>query len=74
MITIYGKESCAYCTMAKTLCEGKGVEYEYLMLNEDYTPQQFFEKFPSARTFPQIVVEDKNIGGYNELTEYFKNE
>jgi len=74
MITIYGKESCAYCTMAKTLCEQKGVEYEYLMLNEDYTPPQFFEKFPSARTFPQIVVEDKNIGGYNELMEYFENE
>jgi len=74
MITIYGKESCAYCNMAKTLCEQKGVEYEYLMLKEDYTPPQFFEKFPSERTFPQIVVEDKNIGGYNELMEYFENE
>ena len=35
MIKIYGKDNCAYCNMAKQLCESKGLDYEYLMLDED---------------------------------------
>lgn len=73
MITIYGKEYCSYCTMAKNLCEQKGVEYTYLMLGEDYDADEFSEKFPTARTFPQIVVDEEAIGGFNELREHFDN-
>ena len=69
MITIYGKENCGYCSMSKTLCESKGVEYTYLQLGEDYTADEFYEKFPSARTFPQITIEGDSIGGFNELRE-----
>lgn len=67
MVTIYGKPSCGYCVMAKSLCEQKGVEYEYLTLQEDYTTEEFFEKFPTARTFPQITMNGEAIGGYTEL-------
>ena len=31
---------------------------------------QLFEKFPGARTFPQIRVDGKNIGGYTEFKEF----
>jgi glutaredoxin 3 len=55
--------------MAKNLCEQKGLEYQYKMLNEDYTPPEFFDLFPGARTFPQIVVDGKHVGGFNELKE-----
>ena len=30
--------------------------------------------FRSVRTMPQIVIEDKHIGGYNELIEYFADQ
>lgn len=73
MITIYGKPNCGYCNMAKTLCEQRGVEYSYLSLGEDYDADEFAEKFPTARTFPQIVVDDQTVGGFNELREYFDN-
>ena len=69
MVKIYGKENCAYCSMAKQLCESKGVEFEYLMLDEDYTQEEFFETFPGARTFPQIIKDGENIGGFMELRE-----
>ena len=67
MVTIYGKPSCGYCVMAKSLCEQKGVEYEYLTIQEDYTTEEFFEKFPTARTFPQITMDGEAIGGSTEL-------
>lgn len=74
MIVIYGKEACGYCTMSKTLCEQRGVSYEYKNLGTDYTDDEFFKTFPSARTFPQITINEQVIGGFNELREYFENE
>ena len=72
MITIYGKPSCGYCGMAKTLCETKSVEYTYKQLGEDYTADEFQELFPAARTFPQITNDEATIGGFNELRDYFE--
>ena len=69
MVKIFGKDNCAYCNMAKQLCESKGVEYEYLMLGEDYQQEEFFSTFPGARTFPQIILNGENIGGFNELRD-----
>jgi glutaredoxin 3 len=39
------------------------------MLDEDFTREELFEKFPTARTFPQIVVDGESIGGFTELKE-----
>jgi glutaredoxin len=30
------------------------------------------EAFPNARTVPQIIFDDKNIGGYEELVQKLK--
>tara|TARA_B100000085_G_scaffold189657_1_gene173542 strand:+ start:123 stop:344 length:222 start_codon:yes stop_codon:yes gene_type:complete len=69
MITIYGKPRCPFCDRAKALCEQKGLEYEYKMLDADYTAEELFEKVPSARTFPQIFIDGESIGGYQQLEE-----
>jgi len=34
-------------------------------------PELFEELGKQVRTIPQIVIDKKHIGGYNELTEYF---
>ena len=67
MIEIYGKPRCPFCDRAKALCEQKGLEYEYKMLDADYTAEELFEKVPNAKTFPQIFIDDKSIGGYTDL-------
>jgi glutaredoxin len=72
MVTIYGKPACSYCVMAKTLCEQKSVPFQYLTLDKDYTTEEFFDKFPTARTFPQIMIESEAIGGYSELEKRLK--
>ena len=40
------------------------------MLNEDYSRDQFFEIFPTAKTFPQIIINGEKIGGYHELERW----
>jgi len=65
-VEIYSKPQCPYCDMAKKLAESKGHELTYRMLDEDFTREQLFEVFPTARTFPQIIVDGEKIGGYTE--------
>ena len=70
MIEIYGKTQCPYCDRAKALAEQKGYDFKYFMLDEDFTREELFEKFPGARTFPQIKVHGENIGGYTEFEQW----
>ena len=73
MIEIYGKTQCPYCDMAKALCEQKGLDFEYKLFGEDFSREELMETFPGARTFPQIKIDGKNIGGYTEFEEYMRD-
>jgi len=73
MIEIFGKTQCPYCDKAKSLCEKEGLEYTYKQLDTDFTREELFEEFPTARTFPQIRVDGNAIGGYDQLAEYVKH-
>ena len=68
-VEIYSIPNCTYCSKAKFLAEhsGKVHEVEYKMMGAHYSAADVRELFPTARTFPQIVVDDKPIGGYTEL-------
>ena len=72
-IQIYSKPNCQYCTKTKQLIKTLGFEYEEKMFGKDFnTPEELYEAIGKrVRTIPQIVIEDKHIGGYNELIEYF---
>ena len=67
MIEIYGKEQCGFCDMAKKLCESKNLEYNYYQLNREFTRDEMMEMFPDAKSFPQIKIDSKSIGGYQQL-------
>jgi len=70
MIEIWGKPHCPFCEQAKQLCEMRGLTYTYKELATHFTREEVLEEFPGARTFPQIKVDGKIVGGYNELTKY----
>lgn len=74
MIKVYSKENCAYCSQAKRYLEKINKPYESLMLNEDFSRDDVVAKFPTARTFPIIVIDNEYIGGYNELRKYYEGD
>jgi glutaredoxin len=43
------------------------------MLDEDFTREELFEQFPTARTFPQVRINGTAIGGYDNLLEWHTN-
>jgi len=67
---IYSKTNCGYCDRAKL----RLAKYnpKIYMLDTDYTREDFFEKFPNAKTFPQIILNGEKIGGYHELEKWFE--
>lgn len=69
--TIWSKEICPYCIQAKKLLEFKGVEYQEKKIGADYTKEDLLEEIPTARSVPQIIIDDQVIGGYTELKKYF---
>ena len=72
-IVIYSKPNCIYCDKSNALVKGLGLTYEEKMFGKDFkTPDELFEAVgKQVRTMPQIIIDDKHIGGYNELVEYF---
>ena len=73
MIEIYGKPACPSCTKAKALCESREYEFEYYTLGTDFTREELFEQFPTARTFPQIKIGGTSVGGFEQMVEYIDN-
>lgn len=69
---VWSKQMCPYCDMAKSLLKQKEIEYEERKIGEDWTKEQLLEAIPGVRSVPQIVLDDKLIGGYDQLKEYFK--
>ena len=72
-IEIYGKTFCPYCDKAKALCEREGYDYSYKELDKDFSRDEFFDIFPTARTFPQIKIDGNDVGGYTELEAWSQN-
>ena len=69
-VEIYSKTQCSFCDKAKMLLAK--YQPKILMLGEDYTREDFFIKFPNAKTFPQIIINKEHIGGYFELKKWLE--
>ena len=67
---VWSNIGCHSCEMAKDLLKQKGIEYEERNLAKDWKIQDLLEVAPGARSVPQIFVDDKYIGGYDNLVEY----
>jgi glutaredoxin 3 len=68
-VVIWSKFQCTYCEQAKALLNAKGIEFEERRVGDGYTREQLLEAVPTARTVPQIFLDGKHIGGFNELKD-----
>ena len=66
-ITIYTTTTCPYCLAAKTLLKNKKVKFEEINVERDDEKRKWLKKKTGQMTVPQIFINDKPIGGYQEL-------
>jgi glutaredoxin len=52
----------------------KGYEIEERVIGDRFTKEQLLEVLPLAKTVPQIFLDDKYIGGCDDLLKYFNTE
>jgi glutaredoxin 3 len=69
---VWSKENCPYCLQAKALLEARGIEYEERNVSKDWTKEQLLEAVPTARTLPQIFLDDNYIGGFTDLRSHLR--
>jgi glutaredoxin 3 len=70
---VWSKNQCPFCVQAKALLESKGIEFEERNLSaEKWTKEQLLEAVPTARTLPQIFLDDNYIGGFTELRKHLQ--
>ena len=68
-VEMYSTPVCPYCVRAKALLDKKGVAYTDVNVMMNGAKRKEMEKRSGARTVPQIFINDKAIGGCDELFE-----
>jgi len=65
---MYSTGACPFCTMAERLLKSKGVT-EIEKIRVDLEPSRRDEMIARTgrRTVPQIYLDDRHVGGFNEL-------
>lgn len=69
---VWSKDNCPFCEQAKGLLKIKGIEFEEKKIGHGYTTEQLLEAVPTARTVPQIFIDEQLIGGFQELKTHLQ--
>jgi len=67
---IYSTAICPYCVRAKMLLEKRNISYVELKVDEDIKMfEEMLELSNGRQSVPQIFIDEKHIGGYDDLVE-----
>jgi glutaredoxin len=72
--TIYSKQGCPYCDKVKNVLELTKQKYVTYTLDEDFSREEFYAEFGEGSTFPQVVCNDKKIGGSVDTIKFLKEQ
>ena len=73
-VLIYTTRTCPYCVRAKYLLESKNVVFQEIAVdNSKPLRQEMMELSGGGYTVPQIFIDDKPIGGCDELYNLERN-
>ena len=69
-IEIYTSPFCGFCYRAKSLLNDKGVDYiEVDIISQPKRHSEMLKRTGGLQTVPQIFIDNRHIGGCDELYE-----
>lgn len=68
-VKIYVTTYCPYCRMAENLLMEKGIPFEAIDVTNDDAARMRLVKETGYKTIPQIFIDGKPIGGYQQLAK-----
>ena len=67
-ITIYTSDNCAFCHAAKEIFKEKKLQFKEINISkDDKLKKEMIKKSNGMISVPQIFVNSKHIGGYEDL-------
>ena len=66
-VKLYTTSSCPFCIRAKRLLEARGIPFEDIDVGNDDALREEIIQRTGRRTVPQIFVDERSIGGFEEL-------
>jgi glutaredoxin 3 len=73
-IEVYSTAVCPYCVAAKNLLKSKGLEWTEVRVDTDATQRDaMLARSGGRRTMPQIFLNDRHVGGYDDLVAADRN-
>ena len=70
-VTVMARKGCPFCAKAKQMLDDAGMEYEVLMMGEDYTDRSLRAMVGSS-SVPQVFINGDHVGGSSDLAEWLK--
>jgi glutaredoxin 3 len=67
LVTLYTTDHCSRCVSAKTLLQRRGIDYQEINLAKDPDGRAALARSTGMVTFPQIVIGDQALGGFDDL-------
>ncbi len=69
-VVMYCTAVCPYCINAERLLQRKGVSsIEKIRVDLDPAQRTIMEERSKRRTVPQIFIDDRHIGGFDDMVE-----
>jgi glutaredoxin 3 len=65
-ITVYTTEPCAFCAGVKVLLRSRDLDFAEINLSKDPEGRAELARKTGMMTFPQVLVDEQLIGGFNE--------
>ena len=69
VITLYTSAYCGYCEGAKHLLDKKGASFTEIRIDKEAGKRQEMEQRSQSDSVPQIFIDDKHVGGFDELVD-----
>lgn len=68
-VVIYTRDYCSFCNRAKALLRSKNVDFEEIDVTRDQHLQEEVQRLSGRRTVPQILIDGKSVGGFDDLRQ-----
>ncbi len=68
-VTVFSREGCPFCARAKGMLRDAGIQFEELVLNQDYS-EASLRAVAGVSMVPQIFINGDRIGGSDDLEAY----
>ena len=70
LVEIYATSWCPYCHGAKRLLDAKGIVYTEIDVDTDpVLRRQMTERAQGRFTVPQVFIDGRHVGGFDDLAE-----